>query len=124
MDTVTITTQLTMLRVDGWQLYVWRDDDSVTLIDTGAPGSGEQILSAVPGVDRTVVTHGHVDHIGSAAELHQATGAPVLAGAGDAAAIRARPCRRRCSRIGKCLSINGFRPVFPTRHRPYPWAGS
>ncbi|MFL6085641.1 MAG: MBL fold metallo-hydrolase [Mycobacterium sp.] len=88
MDTVTITTQLTMLRVNGWQLYVWRDDDSVTLIDTGAPGSGEQILSAVPSVDRIVVTHGHVDHIGSAAELHQATGAPVLAGAGDAAAIR------------------------------------
>lgn len=35
-----------------------------------------------------MLTHGHVDHIGSAAELHSTTGAPVVAGAGDAAAIR------------------------------------
>ena len=78
-----------MLRVKGWQVYVWRDEDSVTLIDTGAPGSGPEILSAVNAVDRIVLTHGHVDHSGSAAELHLATAAPVLAGAGDAAEIRA-----------------------------------
>ena len=42
---------------------MWRDGDSITLIDTGAPGS--------------------------AAELRASTGAPVLAGTGDAAAIRA-----------------------------------
>jgi glyoxylase-like metal-dependent hydrolase (beta-lactamase superfamily II) len=89
MDTVPITSNLTMLRVNGWQLYVWRDGDSVTLIDTGAPGSGAEILEAVSGVDRIVLTHGHVDHIGSAAELREATGAPVYAGAGDADAIRA-----------------------------------
>jgi glyoxylase-like metal-dependent hydrolase (beta-lactamase superfamily II) len=41
----------------------------------------------VPAVDRIVLTHAHVDHTGSAAELHQATGAPVYAGAGDAGAI-------------------------------------
>jgi glyoxylase-like metal-dependent hydrolase (beta-lactamase superfamily II) len=89
VDTAPITPNLTMLRVNGWQLYIWRDGDSVTLIDTGAPASSVEILSAVPGVDRIVVTHGHVDHVGSAAELHRTTGAPVLAGAGDAAAIRA-----------------------------------
>ena len=76
-----------MLRVKGWQVYVWRDADSVTLIDTGAPGSGAEILSAVPGVDRIVLTHAHVDHCGSAAELRASTAAPVLAGAGDAAVI-------------------------------------
>jgi len=89
MDTVPITPNLTMLRVNGWQVYVWFDDASVTLIDTGAPASGAEILSAAPRIDRIVLTHGHVDHTGSAAELHRATGAPVLAGAGDAAAIRA-----------------------------------
>src|SRR3979409_1955506 len=89
MDTLPITGNLTMLRVNGWQVYVWRDGDSVTLIDTGAPGSGAAILSAVPDVERIVLTHGHVDHSGSAADLRASTGAPVLAGAGDAAAIRA-----------------------------------
>jgi glyoxylase-like metal-dependent hydrolase (beta-lactamase superfamily II) len=88
METVPVTPHLTMLRVKGWQLYVWRDGDSVTLIDTGAPGSGTEILSAVRSVDRIVLTHGHVDHSGSAAELRASTGAPVVAGASDAAAIR------------------------------------
>ncbi|MGZ5378764.1 MAG: MBL fold metallo-hydrolase [Mycobacterium sp.] len=69
MDTVTVTPNLTMLRVLGWQVYVWRDDDSVTVtvIDTGAPGSGAEILAAVPRIDQIVLTHGHVDHCGSAA---------------------------------------------------------
>ncbi len=89
MESVTVTPNLTMLVVDGWQLYAWRDGDSVTLIDTGAPGSGAAIAEAVPGIDRIVLTHGHVDHTGSAAELHASTGALVVAGAGDAAAIRA-----------------------------------
>jgi glyoxylase-like metal-dependent hydrolase (beta-lactamase superfamily II) len=88
MDSVEVMTNLTMLRVNGWQLYVWRDDDSATLIDTGAPGSGAAILTTVPGVDRIVLTHGHVDHTGSAAELRESTGAPVLAGTADAAVIR------------------------------------
>lgn len=37
MDTVPLTPNLSMLRINGWQMYVWRDDDSVTLIDTGEP---------------------------------------------------------------------------------------
>jgi glyoxylase-like metal-dependent hydrolase (beta-lactamase superfamily II) len=88
MDSTAITSNLTMLRVNGWHVYVWRDGDSATLIDTGAPGSGAEIAAAVPGVDRIVLTHGHVDHIGSAAELRESTGASVMAGAGDASYIR------------------------------------
>ena len=83
-----VTPNLTMLRANGWQLYAWRDGDSVTLVDTGAPSSGAEILTALRGPERIVLTHGHVDHCGSAAELHGVTRAPVLAGAGDAAVIR------------------------------------
>jgi glyoxylase-like metal-dependent hydrolase (beta-lactamase superfamily II) len=88
MRTVAVTPNLTMLVVNGWQVYVWRDGDSVTLIDTGAPGSGDAILGAVSDVDRIVLTHAHVDHVGSAAELRDATAASVFAGADDADAIR------------------------------------
>jgi glyoxylase-like metal-dependent hydrolase (beta-lactamase superfamily II) len=88
MDAVTVTPNLTMLRVQGWQVYLWRDGDSVTVIDTGAPGSGAEILATTPRIDRVVLTHGHVDHCGSAAELHDATGATVFAGSGDAQVIR------------------------------------
>lgn len=88
MDSTVITPNLTMLRVNGWQLYAWRDGDSVTLIDSGAPGSGAEIAAAVPDIARIVLTHGHVDHIGSAAELRGSTGAAVMAGVGDAAVIR------------------------------------
>jgi glyoxylase-like metal-dependent hydrolase (beta-lactamase superfamily II) len=88
MDTVTGTPNLTMLIVRGWQVYVWRDGDSITLIDTGAPGSGTEILAVAPRIDRIVLTHGHLDHCGSAAELHDATGATVFAGVGDAEVIR------------------------------------
>jgi glyoxylase-like metal-dependent hydrolase (beta-lactamase superfamily II) len=88
MEAVAVTSNLTILRVNGWQLFAWRDCDSVTLIDTGSPGSGGAILTALPNLERILLTHGHVDHCGSAAELHEATGVPVLAGVGDATSIR------------------------------------
>ena len=40
MESVAVTPSLTVLRIKGWQVYVWRDDDTCTLIDTGAPGGG------------------------------------------------------------------------------------
>ncbi|MFF0749373.1 MBL fold metallo-hydrolase [Streptomyces sp. NPDC004267] len=59
------------------------------LVDAGTPGSGRRIVEqiAAHGVDPAdvsliVVTHGHIDHFGSAAELHRLTGAP---GAGHVA---------------------------------------
>ncbi|MCW2691359.1 MAG: yflN 1 [Mycobacterium sp.] len=88
MESIAITPNLTMLRINGWQLYLWDDGDSRTLIDTGAPGSGAEIAEAVGTVDRIVLTHCHTDHCGSAAELRELRGATVAAGAGDAAIIR------------------------------------
>ncbi|MFZ3495961.1 MBL fold metallo-hydrolase [Streptomyces sp. 5.8] len=54
------------------------------IVDAGTPGSGRKIYDRISehGVDPCevsliVITHGHVDHFGSAAELHRLTGAPV-----------------------------------------------
>lgn len=54
------------------------------VVDAGTPGSGRRIHDAIAahGVDPTdvsliVLTHGHIDHFGSAAELARLTGAPV-----------------------------------------------
>ncbi|MDZ7884441.1 MAG: MBL fold metallo-hydrolase [Mycobacterium sp.] len=60
------------------------------LVDTGTPGSGPRILGMLnrcgvrPGdVSAIIVTHGHIDHFGSAAELRRVTRAPILAHQAD-----------------------------------------
>lgn len=69
--------------------YLVREDDGLTLIDTGLPGSAVAILEAARGLDRPirriVLTHAHGDHIGSLDALHQQIpAAEVLASARDA----------------------------------------
>src|SRR5215207_10195881 len=65
---------------------------SLTLIDTGIPGSAEQIMQAVRELGRQpadirhiLVTHCHPDHSGSLAALKAATGADTYMHAEDAA---------------------------------------
>ncbi|WP_405833561.1 MBL fold metallo-hydrolase [Streptomyces sp. NBC_00105] len=60
------------------------------LVDAGTPGSGRLIHDRIAdhGVDPAdlaliVITHGHIDHFGSAAELHRLTGAPVAGHTAD-----------------------------------------
>ncbi|GAA4883523.1 MBL fold metallo-hydrolase [Kitasatospora terrestris] len=60
------------------------------VVDSGTPGSGRRITEqlASHGVDPQdvrliVLTHGHIDHFGSAAELRRLTGAPIAAHAAD-----------------------------------------
>lgn len=80
------------LRPEFGQAYLWLDGRSATLIDTGVVGSGPAITELLAELDaeleRIIITHGHQDHAGSAAELRAATGAPVLAHAGDKAVIQ------------------------------------
>ncbi len=75
--------------------YLWLDADGVTLIDTGATGSGSLLEKALRHVGRSpgdirqiVLTHFHEDHTGSAAEVAGWAGARVIAGKGDAPCIR------------------------------------
>jgi hydroxyacylglutathione hydrolase len=65
------------------------------LVDTGTPGNTPTILAAIrdEGYDPRdlaliIITHAHVDHFGSAAAISAATGAPVLAPAGEEDVLR------------------------------------
>lgn len=60
------------------------EDEELTLIDTGTPGSADKILQAIRSIGRDpgdlrhiLVTHSHPDHSGSAAELKAQTNARV-----------------------------------------------
>jgi glyoxylase-like metal-dependent hydrolase (beta-lactamase superfamily II) len=71
---------------------------TLTLVDTGMPGNANAILGyidslglAPAGLARIVLTHHHLDHVGSAAALKQRTAAQLLAHPADVPFI-AREC--------------------------------
>ncbi|GAA4620182.1 MBL fold metallo-hydrolase [Saccharopolyspora hordei] len=92
MDVDLVVPGLYLLRPEFGQACLWLDGRSATLVDTGIAGSGPAITALLvelgAELERIVLTHGHEDHVGAAAELRAATGAPVLAHAGDVAVIQ------------------------------------
>jgi glyoxylase-like metal-dependent hydrolase (beta-lactamase superfamily II) len=95
-----IRPQLHMVQLQFAQAYLWRDGDELTLIDAGVPGSGPDIAAATTqlglapeAIRRVVLTHGHEDHYGAAAEIRSWSGATVYAHAADAAVIRGEVAR-------------------------------
>lgn len=70
--------------------YLVEGGDSIMIVDSGLPASQHRISSAVrtlgygPGsVSAIVLTHGHFDHVGTAAKLRTEFRAPVLAHPAD-----------------------------------------
>ena len=62
--------------------FLIEGDDGLTLIDAGFPGKEAAVLGAIRGLGRSpdqlkhlIFTHGHPDHIGSAAAIVRETGA-------------------------------------------------
>jgi glyoxylase-like metal-dependent hydrolase (beta-lactamase superfamily II) len=75
--------------------YLYQEADRLTLIDTSQPGNAELILSAIESIGgrpedlrQIIVTHWHVDHAGSLADVAERTGAQVLVHALDAPVVR------------------------------------
>jgi len=92
---VELRPHLYRLLLGRYQAYLRREDDSVTLIDTGEAGSGPGIVEALQQIglvgsdlDRVVLTHFHDDHVGSAAEVASWGAVQVVAHAADAPVIR------------------------------------
>ncbi|CAA9523144.1 MAG: Uncharacterized protein YobT [uncultured Solirubrobacteraceae bacterium] len=70
-------------------VYLVREDDGLTLVDTAIPGSAKAILAAAEALGAPIVrialTHAHGDHVGSLDALHAALPeAEVLISARDA----------------------------------------
>ncbi len=63
--------RLTRLRM--FNCFLVREDDGLTLVDTGFPGSAPSILGAARSlgapIRRIVLTHAHFDHVGSTDNL-------------------------------------------------------
>ena len=62
--------------------FLIEGDDGLTLIDAGFPGKEAALFGAIRGLGRSpdqlkhlIFTHGHLDHIGSAAAIARETGA-------------------------------------------------
>ncbi|HEY7280337.1 MAG TPA: MBL fold metallo-hydrolase [Actinomycetota bacterium] len=75
--------------------YVIEGDDGLVLVDTGMPKRADRISESVRDMGRTVgevrhilVTHHHVDHVGSLMPLADRSGATIHAPAVDAPVIR------------------------------------
>ncbi|MEV4460966.1 MBL fold metallo-hydrolase [Microbispora sp. NPDC049633] len=95
MDVVRLLPHLYFLRFPVGHVYLWRDPDGLTLIDSGLPGSAPLIEQAVRSlgqapsdVRRLVLTHFHEDHTGSAAEVASWGDVTVYAHRDDAPYIR------------------------------------
>jgi len=76
-------------------VFLIRGNGGNILVDAGNPGKADRILArlaecsvAPEDVRLILITHGHIDHFGSAAALRERTGAPVAIHALDADAVR------------------------------------
>lgn len=86
-------TQVTPISLGLVNVFLLRGTRTV-LVDTGNTGTAQRVLAGIAeaGVDPKdisliLITHGHNDHFGNAAEIKKATGAPIAAQKADVPAI-------------------------------------
>lgn len=74
-----------------------RDDSGFILVDSGYPADAPLVLDSIRSLGlrpedakAILITHGHVDHIGSAAQFSRLYGTPVLCSPGELAHVQGR----------------------------------
>jgi len=89
MEIITGIHQIKGIR--GVNCYAVISESEILIVDTGMPGNAKKIIHYVQSIGRKpseikyiLLTHGDIDHTGSAAELKKLTGAKVGIHAGDA----------------------------------------
>ena len=89
-----ITPSLYQIALGAVNVFVIKDHDGLTLIDTGYTGSTDKIFAAIrkggekpEAIRQIILTHAHPDHAGSAAAIKNKLGIPLLAHEQDAALI-------------------------------------
>ena len=90
--------------------------DKAVIVDTGYPGNGERILDSLrenlinpSDISLIMITHGHIDHYGSADELRKLTGAPIAMHRADAEYLK-----KGINYIGRPIGLAGhiFKSLF------------
>lgn len=81
----------------GVNAYLADDGGDLTLVDTGTPRDGGRIRAAiretghdVEALERVLITHFDIDHVGALAGLLESSGATCYVGAGDAGFLMGR----------------------------------
>ncbi len=108
------------------RVYGIEDPDGLTLIDTGLELAADRILQQLhaagrppQAVKRILITHAHPDHVGGLPTLQAATGAQVIASAGERPVIEGkipvpRPAPDQLSGLNRLLRVP------PTTFKPTP----
>lgn len=101
-------------------IYLWRAESGLLVVDSGMPGEGKKILAYMRENDldpqdvvAIVITHADIDHAGSAAELSTQTGAPIYASARTAGYLAAGKSPKHLPRLAQFISDRffGYKPV-------------
>ena len=104
--------------------YLVASDGGLVLVDAGLRGEAKRILATMAQIGRDdltliYITHAHLDHYGSAAELRRITGAPIAVHVADGPAMAAGETRLGQAR-GQGRVLAALLPLVEPLLRPEP----